>query len=847
MKKHLCSSLGLALLLLAWGGANNEVKADVTYTKVQEVNFNADQDGYIPNGWIVNNEGEIRSDHAEPLGSGPRLFSFSSSVQTYKKGLYIRAKETNEGYAYYGTEADYKLEIPTGNIELRVPAFLWSTQGTCKAKVSVLKYDSEKEIADMDVVASETQGLTYVGKNQDLSGVETIKVRFTNETAGNFIVKVDAVNGGTNWTEIVFAGFSLYTYEGTPNKYDDPLLVLEEKFADVEAGYAPGVGSGWTFYKSGTAMAKGANLSGDSRIMKVTNCAELSSSFFFRVWGNDGTTYMIYGEEGDGEPTLNLSAGKYQISYYAANWDTTATAKMYFSLLKGADVIYTRTDVLVNVAGEDKDGAFSADHIQFVVDIEEEGNYQMKFYGDQKSVFGNISVRQDVSTALDETFSGLSHAVPAAGSGWNLYNNSGTLIAQGTSGIGSGPRFFGISGYSGISNVAYLGSNSNCHLTYGEDGSGQTLTLVGGKEYRITYYAANWDGSTEWPRTITCSIDGKNDEGNVFSRSDVLSGRCNNQAWSAKYLNNPDFIQATFTPKTSGNYVLTFTGDATVVTNITLADNDENGIAFATSLDKFGYTSLYLDQAVGIPSGVQAYIGKLNEAKDAIVLTELGGDAIPANTGVILVGKANAELTLYPTEAVDALDEDNILQGTAKGVKASSSDDVYVLGYKSTDETPAFYKNTTKKINATIVTTIEDNLATIVSDYDITEGSTTSHEQTTATGEAVTTTTTTDASGKETVTTKVNYTAGTVTKSYEYVQVIRANKAYFVLPASVASAPSLRIQFGADEPGNVTAIEQIETESAAAARVIYDLSGRRLTEMTKPGLYIVNGRKMLMR
>lgn len=476
----------------------------------------------------------------------------------------------------------------------------------------------------------------------------------------------------------------------------------------------------------------------------------------------------------------------------------------------------------------------------------------MKFASEGQGLYGNISVKQDVATALDETFSGLHNAVPAAGSGWYLYDNSGTLITQGKTEIGSGPRFFKISGYTGISNAAYLGSNSNCHLTYGEDGSGKTLTLVGGKEYRITYYAANWDGSTEWKRTLKCSIEGKDGEGQAFSREDDLSGRCNNQAWDAKYKNTPDFIQATFTPKTSGNYVLTFTGDATVVTNISIADNDEDGVAYVSSLDKFGYTSLYLDQVVGLPEGVTAYIGKLNDANDAIVLTELEGDVIPANTGVILVGDANAELKFYPTTASAATPEGNILQGVVKGTKASSSDDVYVLGYKSSDEAPAFYKNTTKKIESTTTTTIDEdaNKATIVTDYKIQEGSTNSTDRTEATGDWKTTTTVKDSDGNETEKVIDNYEAGIKTKSYEYVQVIRANKAYFVLPASAAAAASsIRIQFGedTDEPGNVTAIERIETEAAPAARVIYDLSGRRLTDMSKPGLYIVNGRKMLVK
>ena len=70
-----------------------------------------------------------------------------------------------------------------------------------------------------------------------------------------------------------------------------------------------------------------------------------------------------------------------------------------------------------------------------------------------------------------------------------------------------------------------------------------------------------------------------------------------------------------------------------------------------------------------------------------------------------------------------------------------------------------------------------------------------------------------------------------------------ANKAY--LPASAVSASaalsaSLRFDFG-----GTTAIEEVETE--ATETVIYDLTGRRVNEITKAGIYIIGGRKVLVK
>ena len=70
----------------------------------------------------------------------------------------------------------------------------------------------------------------------------------------------------------------------------------------------------------------------------------------------------------------------------------------------------------------------------------------------------------------------------------------------------------------------------------------------------------------------------------------------------------------------------------------------------------------------------------------------------------------------------------------------------------------------------------------------------------------------------------------------------KAHKAYLpvsALPASLQSN-SLRFDFG------TTAIEEVETENAEA-EVIFDLTGRRVNQITKAGVYIVNGKKTLVK
>jgi hypothetical protein len=70
-----------------------------------------------------------------------------------------------------------------------------------------------------------------------------------------------------------------------------------------------------------------------------------------------------------------------------------------------------------------------------------------------------------------------------------------------------------------------------------------------------------------------------------------------------------------------------------------------------------------------------------------------------------------------------------------------------------------------------------------------------------------------------------------------------ANKAYLPvdnLPSSAQNAKALKFDF------NTTAVENVKIETEGK-KVIYDLSGRRVNDMTAPGLYIVNGKKVMVK
>ena len=67
-----------------------------------------------------------------------------------------------------------------------------------------------------------------------------------------------------------------------------------------------------------------------------------------------------------------------------------------------------------------------------------------------------------------------------------------------------------------------------------------------------------------------------------------------------------------------------------------------------------------------------------------------------------------------------------------------------------------------------------------------------------------------------------------------------ANKAYLALDGTNPAALSFR--YG----GDTTEVDEIESENGKV-KTIYDLQGRKLSEITEPGIYIVNGKKVLVK
>lgn len=94
---------------------------------------------------------------------------------------------------------------------------------------------------------------------------------------------------------------------------------------------------------------------------------------------------------------------------------------------------------------------------------------------------------------------------------------------------------------------------------------------------------------------------------------------------------------------------------------------------------------------------------------------------------------------------------------------------------------------------------------------------------------------------------KVTLSDGTTTHFEGGYVTCKANKAFMVLSKETSqSVSSLAFTF---TTGGTTSVDDVETElgELEIIETIYDLQGRRLSEITQPGIYIVNGKKVFVK
>lgn len=213
---------------------------------------------------------------------------------------------------------------------------------------------------------------------------------------------------------------------------------------------------------------------------------------------------------------------------------------------------------------------------------------------------------------------------------------------------------------------------------------------------------------------------------------------------------------------------------------------------YPLSVSAAGWASLYLDFPAEIPDfgneDEEAGVYIVTGVKEGnwLNLVKVTDGVLPANTGVIV--KAAQGTYEFKYSAEDAADVSaNILKGTVKDEYIEGK--AYVLGNKSGI---GFYQ--------------------ALLNFDATYNK---------------------------ITNEANIEQyGVYFKNNAYKSYLLATD----IPATLSRSAGFRFSFG-----GTTAIEEVEVENEKVNEAIYDLAGRRLNEITKPGIYIINGKKVLVK
>ncbi len=217
---------------------------------------------------------------------------------------------------------------------------------------------------------------------------------------------------------------------------------------------------------------------------------------------------------------------------------------------------------------------------------------------------------------------------------------------------------------------------------------------------------------------------------------------------------------------------------------------DISSIAHTATMSTVGYSTLYLNYDATIPAGYEVYYAEeiveyQGEQKVNLVKVE---DVLPAHTGAIIksVNELTAQQTLnfyYAGDEAEAIEE-NMLEGVLQNKYVEvANNHIHML--KNQNSVTAMYW--------------------VYAEY--------SNDGTIAEGNAGT-----DNGG--------------------YVKAT-ANKAFLVVPAGEGSAMSYGFNFG-----GTTGIDAVE--SITSAEGIYDLQGRKINEITAPGYYVIDGKKVFV-
>lgn len=581
------------------------------------------------------------------------------------------------------------------------------------------------------------------------------------------------------WTELgydlQYKNFSLATITGNQYSY---YAGEEEEDPVVETVATPAISPASGEVASGTEISISCTTDGatiyytlDGTTPSASNGAKYTAPFALTANAtvsaiailsgyNDSevatATYTIKAVSGgdDDEPTTTVTKYRFKnvqkggYVYYFQYAGETEGLKLVSSVSEAT--LYTRT---VNSDGtysyqDSKDGYYLIWSGRNLSNGLVGYNSGLGYSKEYNPSYCNLTIEQMVAGNNVESFSGTYYTVK--GKRLDNGNNNDVYFV-----IKNGGTFDGASApfYNSNYSSAFVIEEVEVEVEGGEVEKETVATPV------ITPANGTFTGSTEV--TITCATDGA-----------TIYYSTNGTTPATNYI-------GTFTLSEAGTYTIKAIAkkdncnDSEVATaTITIEKEEEEIVEWPTSIincensscKAASFSTLYLDYAVELPSGVKAYRGVLNAEKATLTLYQIKTGVVPALCAVIIENThVGSSITLTKTTTTATYTND--LKGTLVAIDGIDPSNYYVLGHTQAYHLGFYHPNSTT---------------------------------------------------------------------------LAANKAY--IEWSSSNARSLTIKRGDDE--ETTALSEMESTENT---VIYNLLGQRVYHMESGKIYIVNGKKVVIK
>lgn len=545
-----------------------------------------------------------------------------------------------------------------------------------------------------------------------------------------------------------------------------------------------GIPAGWTCKKEYTPEGEEEAiveewLGGTScRAFKFSGKAETG---FYICDRDDARWTLTYGDKEDAK--LHLPAGDVDFGLNVVGWQGKHPTVEYTIYDLSGNPIATGKAAVENTVAAAGDVISVVDRISTTINLKSEGDFILEVHNTNGISDGAIILGYDVKTfkmsagvsstnevIINEDFADVQNGyVPAAGLGWNIYDNM-NVAEKGVSQSGRN-RVMDLGSCTNMTRGFYnrcFGEPAAYCMTYGEDGIDEPELELEATKYNFSWYACNWKGDENTYYFAVYDADSWDSEtltgDAIYEREDIVHANVNGGNQSA----TAEKIEFSFTPAKAGRYILKWwmTGESEVgkikiekmgslaafyrtMLNDAVADaraeraNAEDEMYAGTTRDR-------LDQAIEEASHPDFHTGA--EYLKAIEVLKGYVDAMVARRaamaeyatmldncakllyGDVETGAEGLQGTKY--EGLDAYAELVDLYNTYKDINPSTLEDEELLPVQTKLSNGYNYCNNMKNSVVALYTTQINRLAEKIAMYDV-EGAYAEHDDVLAAGNAL--------------------------------------------------------------------------------------------------------------